>query len=452
MTKIRILVVEDEPDQRRIVAGILRGVGHAVEDVGTAEEAIERLRAASFELVLSDWKLPGADGMAVLAEIRERHPGVAFIMVTAYGSISNAVEAIRAGADDYLAKPFQREALLLAVEKACQTRRLADENRRLAEALSERDRLVDLVGSSASMQKLFRRVEKVAGTDVTVMLTGESGTGKELTARALHTLSKRSGERFVAVNCAAIPEGLLESEFFGAERGAYTGADRARQGKFETAHKGTLFLDEIGELPPAIQPKLLRAIQEGSFTRVGGAREIQVDIRIIAATNRDLKAEVSAGRFREDLFYRLNVVPVSLPPLRERREDISQLISYFVERAAKRHGMTPPMIPSKILKRLIDYAWPGNVRELANVVERLLLLADGDRVSEEDLPLELVEPAGSAAGSFRMPPQGLSWEKHERECLRQAMELAAGNRARAARLLDLPYKAFLYRLEKHQLA
>ena len=450
MTKIRILVVEDEDIQRKLVAGILRNVGYHVDEVESAEEAFRCLNAKVYDLVLSDWKLPGLDGMKILEEVRDRFPSTAFIMVTAYGSISKAVEAIRFGADDYLTKPYQREALLLAIEKAHQSRRLVAENRRLTEELGARDRLVDLIGSSASMQKLFRRVEKVAGTDVTVLLTGESGTGKELTARALHTLSKRGNRPFVAVNCAAVPEGLLEAEFFGAEKGAYTGADRSRAGKFEAAHGGTFFLDEIGELPLNIQPKLLRAIQEGVFTRVGSTREVKVDIRIIAATNRALRTEVAEGRFREDLFYRLNVVPVMLPPLRERREDIPKLVQFFVDRTRKQYELEFKGFSPQTLKRLIDYSWPGNVRELANMVERMILLSEDGKIGEEDLPRELAE-TGDGSAEFSIPPEGLSWEKHEYECLRQAMDLAGGNRARAARLLDLSYKAFLYRLEKYEL-
>ena len=371
-------------------------------------------------------------------------------MVTAYGTISRAVEAVRQGADDYLPKPFERQALLLAIERTLKARRLQDETRRLCEALEERDRLVDLVGGAPSMQRLFRRVEKIAGTNATVLLTGESGTGKELAARALHSLSQRKTGSFVAVNCAAIPEGLLEAEFFGAERGAFTGADRRRVGRFEAADGGTLFLDEVGELPLELQPKLLRALQEGRFHRVGGSQELAVDLRILAATNRDLKEEVSAGRFREDLYYRLNVVPIELPPLRHRREDIPRLIQHFVDRAARRHAVAPARFPKAVLRRLIDNPWPGNVRELANVVERLILLAEDDVVSADDLPVSLAPQAG--AGAFRMPSGGLSWEAHERDCLEQALELAAGNRARAARFLELPYKAFLYRLQKHGLA
>lgn len=451
MTPIHILLVEDEEDQRGLVAGILRHLGHGVEEAASAERALEKLSVSSYDMVVSDWKLPGKDGLQILHKVRAEHPATAFIMVTAYGSISKAVEAVRLGADDYLAKPYQREALLLAITRAHQSRRLMDENRRLLEELNERDRLVDLIGSSACMQRLFRRVEKVAGTDVTVLLTGESGTGKELAARALHTLSPRNGRPFVAVNCAAIPEGLLEAEFFGAERGAYTGADRSRPGKFEAADRGTLFLDEVGELPATIQPKLLRAIQDGVVCRIGGNRETRVDIRLVAATNRDLQADVVAGRFREDLFYRLNVVPVALPPLRERREDIPRLAKYFQDRTCKRHKLHFAGLPPRVLKRLIDFSWPGNVRELANVVERLILLSEDGHILEEDLPREVSAPA-RADSAFRLPAGGMSWEKHELDCLRQALELAAGNRARAARLLDLSYKAFLYRMEKHGIA
>ncbi len=451
MTNIKILVIEDEDDQRRLVAGILRNVGHAVDEAPSGEDGLRLLETGAYDIVLSDWKLPGIDGLQVLKEVRDNYPTTAFIMVTAYGSISKAVDAIRSGADDYLTKPYQSDALKLAIEKAHLSRQLVTENRRLAEELGAREQLVDLIGASASMQRLFRRVEKVAGTDATVLLFGESGTGKELTARALHTLSKRNNGPFIGVNCAAVPEGLLEAEFFGAEKGAYTGADKSRGGKFEAANGGTLFLDEIGELPLTIQPKLLRAIQEGIFTRVGSTREVKVDIRIIAATNRDLKQEVAEGRFREDLFYRLNVVPVSLPPLRERREDIPRLVRFFVDRTVKQYGLSFPGFTPPVLKKLIDYPWPGNVRELANVVERMILLSDDDGVGEEDLPSELSQ-TGQGSGAFQVPPDGFSWEAHEHDCLRQALELAAGNRARAARLLDLPYKAFLYRLEKHGLA
>ncbi|HEX9733005.1 MAG TPA: sigma-54 dependent transcriptional regulator [Thermoanaerobaculia bacterium] len=449
---VRVLVVEDDGDQRRLVADILRSRRYLVTEAESLAAARRALAAAPVDLVLADWKLPDGDGVELLGEVRAGWPPAAFVVVTAYGTIARAVDAIRAGADDYLAKPFERQALLLALEKALRSRRLADENRRLSEELAARDRLVDLVGRAPSIARLFRQVEKLAATDATVLLTGESGTGKELAARALHALSRRANGEFVAVNCAALPETLVESELFGAEKGAYTGADRTRAGKFEAAHEGTLFLDEVGELPLAVQPKLLRALQEGRLTRLGGHREIVTDVRLIAATNRDLPAEVAAGRFREDLYYRLNVVPLRMPPLRERREDVPLLVEHFAARAARRHGVSVEAFPPRVLKRLLDHGWPGNVRELANVVERLVLLSEGGRVSEDDLPKEMTAPAAGSDGGFRLPARGLSWDDHERSCLAQALEAAAGNRARAARLLDLPYKAFLYRLEKHGLA
>ena len=451
MAETRILVVEDDKDQRELVAGILGRQGHRVEEAEGVVEGLRLLEQRPVDLILSDLKLGDEDGMDLLREVRERGLRCGFVMMTAHGSISHAVQAVRAGADDYLEKPFQREALMLSVERTLRRRELEDENRRLSEALDERQKLVDLVGSAPSMQQVFRRLEKVAGTDATVLVTGESGTGKELAARALHALSRRAEGPFVAVNCPAIPEGLIEAEFFGAEKGAYTGADSAREGRFEAAHGGTLFLDEIAELPAALQPKLLRVLQEGRVTRVGSSRETEVDVRIVAATNRDLSVEVAAGRFREDLFYRLNVVSVKMPALRERREDVPALVEHFRERACRRHGVRVEPFPPALMKRLVDHAWPGNVRELSNVVERLVLLAEDDHVAAEDLPDEL---AGRAAGDggFELPPGGMSWEEHERSCLAQALELAGGNRARAARLLGLPYKAFLYRLEKHGLA
>ncbi len=450
MPDARLLLVEDDLDQRRLVASLLRAEGYAVAEAGTVDAALAELARSPVDVVLSDWKLPGRDGMELLAQVRARFAETSFVMATAYGTISHAVEAIRAGADDYLTKPFEKAALLLGLERTLRSRRLLDENRRLTEEVRDRDRLVELVGASPSMQALYRRVEKLAGTDATVLLTGESGTGKELAARALHALSRRSDGPFVAVNCAAVPETLIEAEFFGAERGSYTGADRTRPGKFEAASRGTLFLDEVGDLPPALQPKLLRAIQEGAVTRVGATQETRVDARLVAATNRDLKADVAAGRFREDLYSRLAGLTVAMPPLRERREDVPLLVEHFVARAERRHGVRVKPLPASLLRRLVDYAWPGNVRELANAVERRVLLAEDGVVSADDLP-DAVASRPSGDGGFRLPPEGISWEAHEKECLRQALELAGGNRSRAARLLDVPYKAFLYRLEKHGL-
>ncbi|MEM8963193.1 MAG: sigma-54 dependent transcriptional regulator [Acidobacteriota bacterium] len=448
-----ILVVEDESDQRRLLVRLLATRGYntlEAADLATARRILAS--TAEIDLVLTDWKLPDGDGIELLETVRERSGNererAAFVMVTAYGTIARAVEAIRAGADDYLTKPFERQALMLAIERALEKRRLENENRRLSAELDERDRLVDLVGKAPTMQRLFRQVEKLAGTSATVLITGESGTGKELAARALHALSARKEQRFVAVNCAAIPETLVESELFGVEKGAFTGAEK-RPGTFASAHGGTLFLDEVGELPLAVQPKLLRALQEGTVTRVGSSREEPVDVRIITATNRDLRLEAREGRFREDLYYRLAVVPLTMPPLRERREDIPLLVRHFLARSARRHALPKPKLSRTATRQLLDHTWPGNVRELGNVVERLVLLAEDGEIQDVDLSEAVASTQEQGGGAFSLPPEGMSWEAHERDCLSQALTLAAGNRARAARLLDLPYKAFLYRLDKH---
>ena len=443
--------MEDEIDQRKLVAGILRGEGYSVAETGSVDAALSDLAAAPVDLVLSDWKLPGRDGMELLAEVKARFPETGFLMATAYGTIAHAVSAVRAGADDYLTKPFERAALLLAVERTLRSRRLVDENRRLSEEVRDRDRLVDLVGKSPSMERLYRQVEKLAGTDATVLLAGESGTGKELAARALHALSRRRTGPFVAVNAAAIPETLVESEFFGAEKGAYTGADRLRKGKLEQAQGGTLFLDELGELPLSMQPKLLRALQEGVVTRIGGAAEIATDARILAATNRDLAQEVAAGRFREDLYYRLNVVSVTLPPLRERREDIPLLVRHFVARTERRYGIRVEPFPRRSSPGWSTTPGPGTSASwrTSSSGSSSSRKGGGCRRATSRGPLAGKAPADAG---WKLPPGGVSWEEHEKDALRQALELAGGNRARAARLLDLPYKAFLYRLEKFGLA
>ncbi|MBD8525835.1 sigma-54-dependent transcriptional regulator [Pseudomarimonas arenosa] len=447
-TRGRLLLVEDDPAQRELVGNILRGVGFALSQAESQSQALETLDQPDLVGVLSDYRLAEGDGLALLQEVRQRRPELSFILMTAYGSIQHAVQAVRAGADDYLTKPFERQALLLTLDKALRTRDLREENRRLNDALGERERLVDLIGRAPAMQRLYRQIERLAVTDATVLIGGESGTGKELVARALHKLSRRNERPFVAVNCAAIPEGLVEAEFFGAEKGAYTGAQAARRGHFENADGGTLFLDEIGELPLSLQPKLLRALQESRISRVGSSREVEVDVRVLAASNRDLAQEVREGRFREDLYWRLNVVSLQLPPLRERREDIPLLVEHLAARAARQHGLPPTLFPKHVLRALIDRPWSGNVRELANSVERLLLLAEDGEPRIEDLP---DGPRRSASPEFLLPPEGLDWETLERSLLSQALQQAQGQKKRAAQLLGLPYKAFLYRVEKYGL-
>ena len=443
-TDVHLLLVEDDPTQRELVRKALHQAGYRVSEASGLDGATALLDDDTLSLVVSDFKLADGDGLQVLTEVRRHRPELSFILVTAYGSIEHAVTAIRAGADDYLAKPFERQALLLTVERALRTRELREENRRLNDELESRDHLLDLTGRAPAMQKLYRQIGKLAPTEASVLIQGESGTGKELVARALHRLSRRADRPFVAVNCGAIPEGLAEAEFFGAERGAFTGAVATRDGYFAQADGGTLFLDEVGELPLTLQPKLLRALQEGVVTRVGGQREQRVDVRIVAATHRDLKQEIAGSRFREDLYYRLAVVTLNTPPLRERREDIPLLVGHFVDKAAKLHRLGDVVLPKAVLRALMERSWPGNVRELGHAVERLLLLGEDDDILEHDLPAE----DDGNNGGFRLPEHGLDWERMERSLLAQALEQTGGNRRQAARALGLGYKAFLYRVEK----
>ncbi len=395
-------------------------------------------------LVFSDWKLGSLSGLELLDYCKTHYPTAGFVIATAYGSVSHAVEAIQAGADDYLAKPFKRQELLLAVRKGLRARSLRKQNQQLSAALSEQQQLVDIIGHAPCMQQLFQRIQRISGTDVTVLISGESGTGKELAARALHQLSPRRHGPFIALNCGAIPESLAEAELFGAEKGAFTGAHAAKAGKFEAAEGGTLFLDEIAELPLSLQAKLLRLLQQGTVTRLGSHQEIKLNVRIIAASHQDLVVAVREGRFREDLFYRLNVVPLHMPALRERCEDIPRLLEHFLQLHQQRYQQQAPALSKQTLKQLLGYRWPGNVRELANRIERYVLLQD-----EQELLAGLQPDAGqSPTSGFVLPPQGLAFEMLEKSCLQQALQRCEGNKAQAARLLQLPYKAFLYRLEK----
>ncbi|MCT8127634.1 sigma-54-dependent Fis family transcriptional regulator [Alishewanella sp. BS5-314] len=441
----RLLVVEDDAQQRQLLCELLRAEDYQVQSADSVETAILALKQQQLDLVLCDWKLGQGSGLQVLQYLRQHYPQLGFVVATAYGSVSHAVEAIQAGADDYLTKPFKRQELLLAISKGLSAWRLRQQNQQLTEQLSEQQQLVELIGHAPCMQQLFQRINRISASHATVLISGESGTGKELAARALHQLSGRKGP-FIAINCGAIPEQLAEAELFGAEKGAYTGAHQSKAGKFEAANGGTLFLDEVAELPAALQAKLLRLLQEGKVTRLGSHQEISLDVRLIAASHQDLALAVQEGRFREDLFYRLNVVPLHMPALRERREDIPRLIQHFLQKSQQRYQLPAAELSKTALRQLMDYPWPGNVRELANRIERFVLLAD-----ERELLADL-NTAATVSSGFVLPAEGLNWQQHERDCLLQALSRSNGNRAQAAKLLQLPYKAFLYRLEKYQLS
>jgi len=442
-----LLLVEDEQDQRNIIQSILQDAGHIVDAVANAEDALIQINNDNYDIVISDWQLPGMKGDMLLKEITQHYPDSSFILITAHSDASHAINIIRAGADDYLPKPFDKQSLLFAVNKLIYTRNIEKENLQLKQQSKHRSKLIDMIGHSNAMNKLYSRIEKAAPTNATLLITGESGTGKELAARAIHQLSNRKGEIFLPVNCAAIPESLAEAELFGAEKGAYTGANKTRIGKFEAANNGTIFLDEIGELPLILQSKLLRFLQEGTISRVGSNDEIKLNVRVLAATNRNLVEEVDKGHFREDLYYRLNVIPVIIPPLRQRQDDLPLLISHFIQYFCDTHLVNVKKLSTTALKTLLAYPWPGNVRQLRNSIERLVLLSFDDVISSEDVK-ELDLNTNNQAANFLLPEQGLDWQKHEKECLLQALSHCNNNRTQAAKLLGLSYKAFLYRLEK----
>jgi len=448
--KFSILVVEDEPDQRALIVDILTASEYNVESADSVESAILLLKNKSFDVIFSDWKLGNLSGIDLLNYVKRNHTDLGFVIATAYGTINHAVEAIQQGADDYLPKPFKRQELLLTIGKALKAKKLREDNHTLSEQLSEQKQLVGLVGKAPCMQKVYERIEKVSATNATVLILGESGTGKELAARALHEKSHRSNEKFVAINCGAIAESIAEAELFGAKKGAFTGATSDKHGKFAAADNGTIFLDEIGELSLSLQAHLLRFLQEGVITPLGSHEEVKLDVRVIAATHRDLEKEVKAGNFREDLFYRLNVVPINMPALRERQEDIPLLSGHFISMHSKQHGIVKPELSSESNRKLLEYHWPGNVRELSNRIERFVLLDDPEELTPEYQSLSSQEMSADLL-NFEFPETSFNWGQFERYCLSSTLKRFKGNRTQAAKYLQMPYKAFLYRLEKYQI-
>ncbi len=447
----RVLVVDDEENIRHMLGLLLKRAGYAVDLAADGREALAAMEQTGYDVVLVDLRMPGMDGMTLLEEIQTRGYGSTVIVMSAYGSMDTAIEAMKRGAYDYLNKPFEADEVVLTLRKAEERERLKAENRRLLGQVRRDYSFHNIIARSDVMKKIFRTVEKVADYKTTVLLTGESGTGKELIARAIHYNSARAKKAFVAVNCGAIPENLLESELFGHVKGAFTDAIRNKKGLFEEADGGTLFLDEIGELPLSLQVKLLRVLQEEEIRRVGDNRPTKVDVRIVAATVRDLVTEVKEGRFREDLYYRLNVLALHLPPLRERREDIPLLVDHFIEVYNERLGTAVTRVQPEAMRLLMDYGWPGNVRELENTVERAIVLADDDRITVENLPPRIRE------GKDRIRQTLLSGELSikkatrliEEELIRRALKKTNGNRTAASKLLEISHRALLYKIKRY---
>ncbi|HET7295103.1 MAG TPA: sigma-54 dependent transcriptional regulator [Vicinamibacteria bacterium] len=452
----RVLVVDDEPSMREMLGIMMRKEGFDVFTAETRARASQALASEAFDMVITDLRLPDGDGLEVLRQSKTASPESVAIVMTAFGSHEMNVAAIRLGADAYLTKPFDVEELRLVVRGVVEKQKLEQENRLLKAEFRSRHGLDRILGVSKAMDGVFKMVRSVAETTSTVLITGESGTGKELVAKAIHALSPRREAAFVSINCGALTETLLESELFGHMKGAFTDAHQNKKGLFEAAHRGTLFLDEVGETPPAMQVKLLRAIQDKRIRRVGGTEEIDVDVRIVAATNRSLAALLREKRFREDLYYRLNVIPIHIPPLRERREDIPLLAGHFLEQFSREMGKAVAKISQEAMERLCQYAWPGNVRELENVIERAVALESTPAILVERLP-ESLQIAGLPPALAAAEPElseGFSLDDHIREIegqlLRRALRQAAGDRGQAARLLGITPRSLRYLLTKHR--
>ncbi len=450
MTRDRILVVDDDSSLRRVMKMQLEEAGYQTILASDGDQAWKLLEEQQPQLVITDLRMP-TSGLDLLRRIAASELQITVIIVTAFGTVETAVEAMKMGAYDYVTKPLDFDALVLVVHRAMERQNLLEEVRELRSALDERYGFQGIVGRSKGLLRVLEQAARVAQHESSVLIQGETGTGKELIARAIHHNSRRRKRPFIAINCGSIPKDLVESELFGYARGAFTGAAENKPGRIETANEGTLFLDEVGELPLDAQVKLLRVLQEQEISRLGSVTPVRVDIRIVAATHRNLAAMIEDGSFREDLYYRLAVVPLRIPPLRERRSDLPELIDTLFRRARARHNLPEARLSPGVLQRLTAYRWPGNVRELENVLERLLVLSSRDLITEEDLPEELQRTGGSGNGSLwlDLPSEGLSLEALERDLISRALERFGGNQTRAARYLDLSRRTLIYRMEKH---
>jgi DNA-binding NtrC family response regulator len=445
----RILVVDDEGNIRNALAKLLSKFGHEVFPAATAQEALQLLPSSKARVVLTDLRMPGMDGLSLLTEIKGIDPSVEVIVMTAFGSVDTAVEAMRQGAYDYIEKPINQERLPLVIDRALERQMLTEDNSRLRETVKTREEFGGLIGKAEAMTRLYELIEMVSPTRATVLILGESGVGKELIAQAIHQRGPRSREPLISLNCGAIPESLLESELFGFEKGAFTGADAARQGKIEMSDRGTLFLDEVGEMNPKTQIELLRVLETKELRRIGGTKVISVDLRVIAATNKKLSEEVAAGRFREDLFYRLNVVPLFVPPLRERREDIPMLAERFLEEFASTYHRPRKRLSRGVIELLMSLDWPGNVRELRNLIERLTVTISEIHIDEDDLPAEYRRTRSSR--HILEIPLGETLEKVEALVIRKTLAEVTSHREKAALILGISPRALHYKLRRYGL-
>jgi len=448
----RLLSIDDEGSILDFLSLLFQQEGYEVDTARTVEQARNALGHASYDLVLCDVMMPDGNGIDLLREIKSGEADPAVIMMTAYTSTKAAIEAMKLGAADYISKPFDVEELKIVAQKALERAELADENIYLRRELAQKYTFNNIIGKSARMQAIFSLIERIARTSSTVLVHGESGTGKELIARAIHFASPRAPRRFLSINCGALPENLLESELFGHERGAFTGAVRDKKGLFQEADRGTLFLDEIGEMTPTMQVKLLRALQEKVVRKVGGNEEESVDVRIIAATNQDLENRITTGDFREDLFYRINVLPIHLPPLRQRREDIPLLVDFFLQKYCKQMEMPPKPISVEAMQMLESYDWPGNVRELENLIERALALSHAETITTRDLPVHLLTHRKVSSDLIELPEEGLDLEKYLEgiriQLMQQALDRTGGVQTQAAEVLGMSFRSFRYYAKK----